>query len=126
MPDCAYIAGSNSFAGTGLQFSSDFSVIKGAIAVRRAAGGRTLLSVGGDIYFNWAGLNAAAIRESTTDGARQQHDCTLHALTNAHDAPIQQARALTWLVDTGMLIAQCMLIAGQHRDEVHVLHDVLA
>lgn len=47
-PNMTYTPGS--FAGTGLQFSSDFEVVKQAIAILRSKGVKVMLSVGGGSY----------------------------------------------------------------------------
>jgi hypothetical protein len=49
-PNCSYTKGSNTFTGTGLQFSSDFTVIKNAIKILRNKGCIVMLSVGGATY----------------------------------------------------------------------------
>lgn len=49
-PACSYQKGQNSFSGTGLDFSSDFKVVKDAIAVLRSRGKKVMLSVGGATY----------------------------------------------------------------------------
>lgn len=48
--DCNYVKGSNTFTGTGIQFSSDFSVVKKAIEILRKKGIIVMLSVGGATY----------------------------------------------------------------------------
>jgi mannan endo-1,4-beta-mannosidase len=48
--DSGYIKGSNSFAGTGIQFSSEFGVIKKAVEILRKRGVIVMLSVGGATY----------------------------------------------------------------------------
>jgi hypothetical protein len=58
-PDCAYAPGSQSFSGTGLQFSSDFSVVKSAVDKLRSKGTLVYLSVGGGSYQNWSARNVA-------------------------------------------------------------------
>jgi hypothetical protein len=47
-PNMVYTTGM--FAGTGLQFSSDFSVVKASIALLRKKGVKVMLSVGGGSY----------------------------------------------------------------------------
>jgi chitinase len=65
-PDMVYTRGSNTFQGTGLQFSADFAVVKGAIAILRARGVVVMLSIGGATYaFN--SVNASAIANLVTD-----------------------------------------------------------
>ena len=49
-PNCSYKSGSNTFTGTGLDFSSDFNVVKGSIAKLRSKGIIVMLSVGGATY----------------------------------------------------------------------------
>lgn len=57
-PDASF---SGTFAGTGLQFSSDIAVVRDAIARLRQRGVKVLLAVGGASYGNWAALNPAGI-----------------------------------------------------------------
>ena len=49
-PSCTYTTGSNSWSGTGLNFSSDFSVIKGAIQILHQRNVIVMISVGGATY----------------------------------------------------------------------------
>ena len=49
IPDCKYIKNSNTWVGTGLDFSSDFSVIKGAIKIIKDKGTIVMLTVGGAV-----------------------------------------------------------------------------
>lgn len=49
-PNCSYIKDSNSFSGTGLDFSSDFLVVKNAIEILKNKGIIVMLSVGGATY----------------------------------------------------------------------------
>lgn len=49
-PACSYTKGQFSLAGTGLDFSSDFSIVKKAIASLRSRGKKVMLSVGGATY----------------------------------------------------------------------------
>lgn len=49
-PNCGFVAGQNSFAGTGLDFSSEFSVVKAAIVALQSQGKKVMLSVGGASY----------------------------------------------------------------------------
>ena len=66
-PSCSYVRGQNSFVGTGLQFSSDFSVVKGAIKILTTRGVTVLLSVGGATYPFDAKYNPKAIGELCRD-----------------------------------------------------------
>ncbi|KAL4447578.1 hypothetical protein ABPG75_004797 [Micractinium tetrahymenae] len=61
-PDATYTGGAT-WSGTGIQFSSDASVVKGAIALLKQKNPRTkvLVAVGGATYTNWAGMNTASI-----------------------------------------------------------------
>lgn len=52
-PECTYMANQNSWIGTGLNFSSDWKVIKSAIDVIKKKGKTVMLSVGGGSY--WSG-----------------------------------------------------------------------
>ena len=49
-PACSYVKGQFTLAGTGLDFSSDFSLVKKAIASLKSRGKRVMLSVGGATY----------------------------------------------------------------------------
>ena len=60
-PDLTYAKGQGSFAGTGLDFSQEFWVVKGAISILRARGIKVMLSVGGSTYNNWDALNTASL-----------------------------------------------------------------
>ena len=51
-PDMTYKKGQNSFSGTGLEFSSDFQIIKSSILALQARGVKTFLSVGGGSYWS--------------------------------------------------------------------------
>lgn len=51
-PDLDYKKGQNTFAGTGLEFSSDFSVVKKAIEILKQKGIQCMLSVGGGAYWS--------------------------------------------------------------------------
>jgi chitinase len=61
-PDSSY-SGGVTFAGTGIQFSSDASVVKDAIALLKARnpGTKVLVAVGGATYNNWGAINVNAI-----------------------------------------------------------------
>jgi hypothetical protein len=54
-PDCQYT--SKSFNSTGLQFSSDFATVQGAIDVLKSKGSKVYLSIGGGSYQNWQKRN---------------------------------------------------------------------
>ncbi|OYV41660.1 MAG: hypothetical protein B7Z80_00965 [Rhodospirillales bacterium 20-64-7] len=58
-PDCAYAPGSQSFSGTGIQFSSDFGVVRSAVDKLRSKGTLVYLSIGGGSYQNWSGRKVA-------------------------------------------------------------------
>lgn len=51
-PDNTYLKGQNTFSNTGLQFSSDFSIIVQTISVLRKRGVKVFLSVGGGSYWS--------------------------------------------------------------------------
>jgi|DEB19_MinimDraft_2_1074335.scaffolds.fasta_scaffold00286_12 hypothetical protein len=51
-PDLSYTLGQNSFAGTGLDFSMEFQVVKGAIAMLRSMNICVMLAVGGATYWS--------------------------------------------------------------------------
>jgi chitinase len=65
-PNCTYIAGSNSWTGTGLEFSSEFSVIQGAINILKQKGMVVMLSVGGASY-SWNNYNTSALAALVND-----------------------------------------------------------
>lgn len=67
-PDATY-SGGLTWAGTGLQFSSDPSVVKGAIALlkSRNPGTKVLVAVGGATYTNFKSVNGAAIGKFVSD-----------------------------------------------------------
>lgn len=52
-PECKYVANQNTFIGTGLNFSSDWKVVKSAIQIVKEKGITVMLSVGGGSY--WSG-----------------------------------------------------------------------
>ena len=57
-PSCNYVKGSNVLSGTGLDFSSDFNVVKDAINILKNKGIIVMLSVGGATYsFNTINYN---------------------------------------------------------------------
>lgn len=51
-PGCSYWSGQNTFQNTGLNFSQEFWVVKGAIALLRQKGIKVLLAVGGGSYWS--------------------------------------------------------------------------
>lgn len=63
LPDATY-SGGVTWSGTGLQFSSDAAVVKGAIALlkQRNPGTKVLIAVGGASYMAWDKMNTAAIK----------------------------------------------------------------
>lgn len=65
-PNCSYIKGSNTFTGTGLQFSADFIVIKDAIKILKNKGCVVMLSVGGATY-HWDVFNSENIASLVYD-----------------------------------------------------------
>lgn len=66
--DASY-AGGIIWQGTGVQFSSNADVVKGAIAILKQKNPATkvLIAVGGATYTNWAGMNTAAIKKFVDD-----------------------------------------------------------
>lgn len=67
-PGCNYVAGQKTFAGTGLQFSSDFNVIAQSIKyLFTNYGVKVYLSVGGATYTGWSSFNPAGILALVTD-----------------------------------------------------------
>jgi len=67
-PDCTYQGGLK-LAGTGLDFSSDGSAVKGAITALKAKNPntKTLVAVSGATYTNFGGLNIQAIAKFVAD-----------------------------------------------------------
>ena len=51
-PTCTYYTGQRTWAGTGLNFSSDFGVVAEAIKILRGKGIKVMLSVGGGSYWS--------------------------------------------------------------------------
>jgi len=49
-PNCSYVSGSNSWTGTGLDFSSDFNIVKGAIQLLQKRNVIVMIAVGGATY----------------------------------------------------------------------------
>jgi chitinase len=66
-PACSYTKGSMTFAGTGLDFSSDFAVVKAAIGILKSKGVIVMLSVGGATYHFDASFNPRAIIDFAND-----------------------------------------------------------
>ncbi|WP_433662551.1 hypothetical protein ACQPW1_10580 [Nocardia sp. CA-128927] len=64
MPDSTY-SGGDTFEGTGLQFSYEASVLRGALSALRQRNPdvEILVGIGGGDYTNWSQLNVAAIAE---------------------------------------------------------------
>lgn len=67
-PDTTYTGGMT-WAGTGLQFSSDATVVKDSIAIlkKRNPGTKVLVAVGGATYTNFKDMNAPAIARFVQD-----------------------------------------------------------
>ena len=65
-PNCTYVSGSNTWSGTGLNFSSDFSVVKGAIQILQQRGVVVILSCGGATY-SWDTYNVAGLAALVAD-----------------------------------------------------------
>lgn len=51
-PSCSYYPGQNNFQNTGLNFSQNFMVVKGAIQLLRKKGIKVMLAVGGGSYWS--------------------------------------------------------------------------
>lgn len=49
-PNCSYVSGSNSFIGTGLDFSSDFNIVRGAIQSLQKRNIIVMIAIGGATY----------------------------------------------------------------------------
>ena len=65
-PNCNYVKGSMSFSGTGLDFSSDFAVVKDAIQILRKRNVVVMLSIGGATY-PFDGFNPKAVVDFAND-----------------------------------------------------------
>jgi chitinase len=65
-PNCNYTKGSMTFSGTGLDFSSDFAVVKDAIQILRKRNVVVMLSVGGATY-PFDGFNPKAVVDFAND-----------------------------------------------------------
>jgi chitinase len=68
-PECTYTKGSYALAGTGLDFSSDGTVVRDAVKILKAnnPGTRVLLAVGGATYTNFAALNTKCVKDLVDD-----------------------------------------------------------
>ncbi len=70
-PDCTYVKGSYQLPmdQTGLQFSSESHVVKGAIELLKARqpNTRILIAVGGATYTNYAAVNVQCIKDIVDD-----------------------------------------------------------
>jgi chitinase len=68
-PDCSYTKGSYQLTSTGLDFSSDGTVVKDAIAALKSANpnSRVLLAVGGATYYNFAATKPQCIKDIIDD-----------------------------------------------------------
>jgi chitinase len=81
-PETSYQAGQQSWVGTGMDFSSDFKVVKDAIKVLKTKnpGTKILLSIGGATYVNWKQANAnavaALVKDLGADGADIDYEPT--------------------------------------------------
>ncbi|MDQ3233663.1 MAG: glycosyl hydrolase family 18 protein, partial [Pseudobdellovibrionaceae bacterium] len=81
-PETSYQAGQQSWVGTGMDFSSDFKVVKDAIKVLKTKnpGTKVLLSIGGATYVNWKQANATAVaalvKDLGADGADIDYEPT--------------------------------------------------
>lgn len=81
-PETSYQAGQQSWVGTGMDFSSDFKVVKDAIKVLKTKnpGTKVLLSIGGASYVNWKQANASAVaalvKDLGADGADIDYEPT--------------------------------------------------
>jgi chitinase len=65
-PETTYTSGRNSLSGTGLDFSSDFNVVRDAIKILRNKGIIVMLSVGGATY-PFTTYNASNVAQLTKD-----------------------------------------------------------
>jgi len=65
-PNSSYVKGSMTFSGTGLDFSSEFSVVKDAIQLLRKRNVVVMLSVGGATY-PFDGFNARSVVDFAND-----------------------------------------------------------
>lgn len=65
-PNCNYVKGSMSFSGTGLDFSSDFAVVKDAIQILRKRNVVVMLSIGGATY-PFDGFNPKSVVDFAND-----------------------------------------------------------
>lgn len=90
-PDLSYVRGQNTFSGTGLEFSHDFSLVRQAVSNLQRSGVSVILSVGGGSY--WSGtrvVNAVAIGALVSDLGLDGVDIDWeHDL--AHDYELTQA-----------------------------------
>ena len=66
-PDCKYTKGSNTFEGTGLEFSNKVSDVKNTIMQLHTKGIIVMLGVGGATFVNWDGVNYKALSDLASD-----------------------------------------------------------
>lgn len=64
-PDLQYTKGS--LAGTGMDFSADFKVVRDAIRLAQGKGQNVILSIGGATYHSWENINVEGIKALAAD-----------------------------------------------------------
>lgn len=96
-PNCTYVKGSTSWGGTGLDFSSDFLVVKSAIGSLVSKGIKVVLSVGGATYpyDGFTSLNAQCIADLARD-----LECTGIDIDWEPSGGASQANQLSGIIDT--------------------------
>ena len=85
-PNCSYIKGSNTFSGTGLDFSSNFSTVKESIQILKTRGVIVMLSVGGATYHFNDSFNPKPIIDFANDLGVDGIDIDWEPTTGASEA----------------------------------------
>lgn len=116
-PACNYIQGSYSWKGTGLDFSSDFHIVKNSISLLRQRGIVTMLSVGGASYsydtFNPDNI-AALVKDLGVDGVDIDWEPSDGANSASQLGPIIQGMRSS--LETSSLLSIAAFSVGAYVD----------
>ena len=127
-PDTDYTEGRKSFTNTGLEFSSDFSVVKEAITILKSKNSsvKVLLSVGGATFHNFDKINVnglvALAKDLGADGIDIDYEVapgctgvdTDSLKCNADDAIISITRQLKSAMPSSMLLTIASFSVGAY------------
>ncbi len=116
-PSCSYQSGSFTLSGTGLDFSSDFSVVKGAINILHQKGVIVMLSVGGATY-PFTNFNPHGVANLMNDLGADGIDIDFEE-TNGTKLPdiIRQTRSA---IGSGKLLSIAGFSVGAYGEGVYV------